>query len=52
MKKTKIIQWLRLRKPLVVAIFKGRLFSQRHSDYMAGAKRRGELNQRKMFLEH
>ncbi len=44
MTQAKIIQWLRLRKPLIVDIFKGRLLSQRHSDYLAGAKKRGVLN--------
>ncbi len=40
--KQKLIQWLRLRTPVLVNIFHGDLFSQRHDDYLAGAKKRGE----------
>ncbi|XP_064403896.1 uncharacterized protein LOC135349302 isoform X3 [Halichondria panicea] len=43
MTQAKIIQWLRLRKPLIVDIFKGRLLSQRHSDYLVGSKKRAML---------
>ena len=40
--RNKIIQWLRLRRPVILDIFKGKVFSQRHKDYLTSGKKRGE----------
>ena len=49
--RNKIIQWMRLRRPVILNVFKGKLFSQRHKDYLTSGKKRGELEKSSLMID-